>query len=153
MGDPAGLTLSEDQEERARRLHDEATVFVSHDHDIVSAINTAIAVLKDQPSPAPFSINDKKEALFLLAHFLGDLHQPLHVGAVYLDASGNLVNPDGPGGLDPATETAGGNRLPEFRQSLQAGEFLAIARSRRRHSRSMPGIRHTCHRGKRFAVQ
>ena len=37
MGEAAGLTLSLEQEERARRLHNEATVFVSHDHDIVSS--------------------------------------------------------------------------------------------------------------------
>lgn len=95
------------------------------DHDIVSAINAAIAVLKGQPSPAPFSIKDKKEALFLLAHFLGDLHQPLHVGAIYLDASGNLVNPDGPGGLDPATETAGGNRIGDGPHNMHS-EWDAI---------------------------
>jgi S1/P1 nuclease len=80
------------------------------DHDVVSAINAAIAVLRGQPAPLPFSIRDKKEALFLLAHFVGDLHQPLHVGAAYLDRSGKLVNPD-QSGLDPATETEGGNLI------------------------------------------
>jgi hypothetical protein len=78
------------------------------DHDVVSAINAAIAVLRGQPTPLPFSIRDKKEALFLLAHFVGDLHQPLHVGAVYLDRTGQKVDPDRTG-LDPATETQGGN--------------------------------------------
>ncbi len=82
------------------------------DHDVVSAINAAIAVLRGKPSPLPFSIRDKKEALFLLAHFVGDLHQPLHVGAVYLDRSGQIVNPD-QGGLDPATETQGGNLIDD----------------------------------------
>jgi hypothetical protein len=66
-------------------------------------------ILRDQPAPAPFSIRDKKEALFLLAHFVGDLHQPVHVGAIYLDRSGRPVNPDEGGSFDPATETAGGN--------------------------------------------
>src|ERR1700738_5236819 len=56
------------------------------DHDIVSAINACIAVLQDRPVPSPFFIKDKKEALFLLAHFVGDIHQPLHVGAIYLDS-------------------------------------------------------------------
>src|SRR5215470_1639536 len=78
------------------------------EHDVVGAINAAIAVLKGQPAPLPFSIRDKKEALFLLAHFLGDLHQPLHVGAIYLDRNGQPVNPD-LSGLDPFTEAAGGN--------------------------------------------
>src|ERR1700761_8071232 len=80
------------------------------DHDVVSAINAAIAVLRGQPAPLPFSIRDKKEALFLLAHFVGDLHQPLHVGSAYLDRAGKLVNPDQTG-LDPATETQGGNLI------------------------------------------
>jgi S1/P1 Nuclease len=44
--------------------------------DVVAAINAAIAVLLDRPAPPPFSIIDKKEALFLLAHLVGDLHQP-----------------------------------------------------------------------------
>lgn len=79
------------------------------DHDVVSAINAAILVLKGQPAPAPFSIRDKKEALFLLAHFVGDIHQPLHVGAVYLDPDGRLVDPDHHGPLVEATATAGGN--------------------------------------------
>jgi hypothetical protein len=82
------------------------------DHDVVSAINAAIAVLRDQPASQPFSIRDKKEALFLLAHFIGDLHQPLHVGAIYLDPNGHPVNPD-QGGLDPATQTAGGNLISD----------------------------------------
>ena len=89
------------------------------DHDIVSAINAAILVLMDKPAPLPFSIRDKKEALFLLAHFLGDLHQPLHVGAVYLTPQGQLVNPDQGGKpFDPATETAGGNAILDQGQNF-----------------------------------
>jgi len=65
----------------------------TNDHDIVAAINAATAVLLERPSPPPFKIADKREALFLLAHLVGDLHQPLHVGAVYLDKDGNLVDP------------------------------------------------------------
>ena len=94
-------------------------------HDIVSTINAAILVLKDQPAPAPFSIRDKREALFLLAHFVGDLHQPLHVGAVYLDANGRLVNPDQPGPLDAGTETAGGNFIFDQGKKLHS-EWDAI---------------------------
>jgi hypothetical protein len=94
-------------------------------HDIVSAINAAILVLKDQPAPSPLSIRDKKEALFLLAHFLGDLHQPLHVGAVYLDANGQLLNPDQSGSVDPNTETAGGNFIFDQGKKLHS-EWDAI---------------------------
>jgi hypothetical protein len=85
------------------------------EHDIVQTINAAIDVLKDKTPPAPFSLSfkDKKEAIFLLAHMVGDLHQPLHVGAVYLTKYGRLVNPDGPAGLDKSNETEGGNQLGE----------------------------------------
>ena len=30
----------------------------------------------------------------LLAHFVGDIHQPLHVGALYLDSNDKPVNPN-----------------------------------------------------------
>ncbi len=88
------------------------------DHDIVAAINAAILVLIDKPAPAPFSVSDKKEALLLLAHFVGDLSRPLHVGAVYLNSSGDLINPDSPGPLDPATETVGGNAIKDEQTDL-----------------------------------
>jgi hypothetical protein len=42
-------------------------------------------VLKGGAAPAPFSLKDQREALLLLTHYVGDLHQPLHVGAIYLD--------------------------------------------------------------------
>ena len=89
------------------------------DHDVVSAINAAIAVLQNKPAPKPFNIKDKQEALFLLAHFVGDLHQPLHVGAIYLDAAGAPVNPD-QGTFDPNSETAGGNFIDEEHGNLHA---------------------------------
>ena len=90
----------------------------TNDHDAVAAISAAIAVLTDKPAPPPFSIKDKKEALFMLAHFMGDLHQPLHVGSVYLDANGNLVDPDVAHQIDPATETIGGNAIQDQNVNL-----------------------------------
>lgn len=83
----------------------------ANEHDLVHAINAAIAVLQGKPCPAPFNIRGKQEALRLLAHFVGDLHQPLHVGSIYLDASGQVVDPDPPSHYDPATFTVGGNSL------------------------------------------
>ncbi len=86
----------------------------TNEHDVVHAINAALLVLQDKPAPAPFSIKDKKEALFLLAHLVGDLHQPLHVGAIYLSPAGEEVHPDQPGMSEEqkkASETAGGNSL------------------------------------------
>jgi hypothetical protein len=85
----------------------------TNEHDVVAAVTAAIAVLSDKPAPPPFSIKDKKEALFMLAHFMGDLHQPLHVGSVYLGADGKLVDPDAAHRIDSATDTIGGNAIQD----------------------------------------
>lgn len=72
--------------------------------DLVQAIDAAIVVLQGGKSPAPFDIRGQREALRLLAHFIGDLHQPLHVGAIYLDDDGHPVDP-----ADAADARAHGN--------------------------------------------
>lgn len=91
--------------------HDYQPAYVgARDDDVVHAAAAAIAVLQGGPAPAPFSIKDRREALLMLVHYAGDIHQPLHVGAVYLDAGGKIVNPEA-GSFDPATETRGGNRI------------------------------------------
>ena len=82
-------------------------------HDVVSAINAAIAVLQGSASPSPVSFTSKREALRVLAHYVGGIHQPLHVGAIYLDASGHEVDPDA-GTYDPATKTQGGSPAHVF---------------------------------------
>ena len=99
----------------------------TNEHDLVAAIGAAIAVLSDKPIPPPvppstfvFSIKDKREALLLLTHFVGDLHQPLHVGAVYLDTDGKPVDPDLAHRIDPATETVGGNAITDQNVNLHA---------------------------------
>ncbi|MBP0114930.1 S1/P1 nuclease [Bradyrhizobium vignae] len=97
----------------------------TNDHDLVAAMNAAIAVLLGRPSPRPFAIKDKKEALFVLSHLVGDLHQPLHIGAVYLDSAGRVVDPDVTHTVDPATETAGGNLITDDRKNFH-GEWDAI---------------------------
>lgn len=79
-------------------------------NDVVFAIIAMIAVLHGKPAPAPFHIADKKEALRLLTHYVGDIHQPLHVGTAYVDASGKVVDPDN-SPFDPITEITGGNDL------------------------------------------
>jgi hypothetical protein len=101
--------------------YDRAWAGTSHE-DVVAAIQAAIGVLQNgPPAAAPFSIKDKKEALLMLAHFVGDLHQPLHVGAAYLQDDGSLVNPD-----DPATplsddmQTRGGNKLEIGQSNLHS---------------------------------
>jgi hypothetical protein len=63
-----------------------------------------------------------REALRLLAHLVGDIHQPLHVGNAYVSASGPLrfVVPEGPTGW---RSSAGGNALvygPQDRFNLHS---------------------------------
>lgn len=87
-----------------------ATYFGAHPYDVVHAIEAAETVLKcpdgqSCAAPAPFSITDKREAIFLLAHFVGDVHQPLHVGAVYLDSQNAET------GGENGAPTTGGNWL------------------------------------------
>jgi hypothetical protein len=89
------------------------------DHDVVHAINAAIAVLRGAPAPAPFHIDDARVALLMLAHFVGDIHQPLHVGAVYLDAAGRVVDPDAAPEA-AAGGTQGGNLIRMDGQRLHA---------------------------------
>jgi hypothetical protein len=90
----------------------------TNQRDLVAAIGAAIAVLADKPPSPLFSFKNKREALFLLAHFVGDLHQPLHVGTVYLDSNGKLVDPDAAAPYDPATETAGANAIQDQNLNL-----------------------------------
>jgi hypothetical protein len=86
----------------------------TNEHDLVAAIGAAVAVLRGEPMPTGFAFSfTRREALFLLAHFVGDLHQPLHVGSVYLDGDGKLVDPDVIHEVDPATQTTGGNSIQD----------------------------------------
>ncbi|MFO1431491.1 MAG: S1/P1 nuclease [Candidatus Competibacteraceae bacterium] len=82
----------------------------TRDDDLAQAVLATTQVLQGGTAPAPFNLKDQQEALLLLTHYVGDLHQPLHVGAIYLDNKGKRVNPD-TGTFDPQTETQGGNKL------------------------------------------
>ncbi len=62
--------------------------------DIVQMMRFCIAVLTgEQPEGNPRKIT-KAVAVILLAHYVGDIHQPLHVGAEYFTQNGQPVNPD-----------------------------------------------------------
>lgn len=82
--------------------------------DLLHAIDAAVAVIKTgkatAKSPAPFNISGQREALRLLAHYIGDLHQPLHVGSIYLSDAGQPVDPATQADAD-AHDNAGGNSL------------------------------------------
>jgi hypothetical protein len=56
------------------------------DNDIVHMLNVCIRTLQGHPDPNhPLS---ERNALKLLVHFLGDIHQPLHVGCGFIDVNG-----------------------------------------------------------------
>ena len=93
-----------------QRDHYDRQFYGTRDVDLVAATAAAIAVLQGHEAPAPFDIRSQREALLLLAHYLGDIHQPLHVGSVYLDSNGKRIDPD-PGPPDHASENFGGNDL------------------------------------------
>ncbi|MGY4433920.1 hypothetical protein ACVWWO_006397 [Bradyrhizobium sp. F1.13.1] len=46
----------------------------TNEHDVVAAINAAVAMLLNRPSPSAFNVAIKAETLFFLAHLIGDLH-------------------------------------------------------------------------------
>src|SRR5262249_38309656 len=64
------------------------------DSDIVRMIPFCVNVLRGKQK----EINDfkitKPVTVILLAHFVGDIHQPLHVGAEYFNEKGQPVDPD-----------------------------------------------------------
>lgn len=76
--------------------------------DIVHMMRYCVQVLKGElPEDNPRKIT-KAVAVILLAHYVGDIHQPLHVGAEYFDQSGKKVDPDSG---KPGLEDQGGNSI------------------------------------------
>jgi hypothetical protein len=62
--------------------------------DIVHMISYCIAVLQGETLENNPRKITKPVAVILLAHYVGDIHQPLHVGAEYFDKAGHAVDPD-----------------------------------------------------------
>jgi S1/P1 Nuclease len=79
--------------------------------DIVQMIPFCVRVLKgDEPETNDRAIT-KGIAVILLTHYLGDIHQPLHVGAEFFDNAGKPFEPAS-GNL--GFEDQGGNKLTLF---------------------------------------
>jgi len=76
--------------------------------DVVHTIAYCIGVIRgDVPENNPRKIT-RPVAVILLAHYVGDIHQPLHVGADYFNHAGRAVDPDkGQAGI----EDEGGNTV------------------------------------------
>jgi hypothetical protein len=77
--------------------------------DVVHAIPACILILQGRGNEQTLFTNvSPKIALRLLDHYIGDIHQPLHVGAGYLDGT-NFIDPNGYG--KPFHDDQGANRL------------------------------------------
>lgn len=76
--------------------------------DIVHMIPFCIRVLKGQEPENNKRAITKTVAVILLVHYLGDIHQPLHVGAEYFDSNGK---PFEPAEAKPGFGDQGGNKL------------------------------------------
>jgi S1/P1 Nuclease len=76
--------------------------------DVVQMIPFCINVIQGNVPEANDRKITKPLAVILLAHYLGDLHQPLHVGSQYFDDQGQPVNPDSAGA---GAGDNGGNNL------------------------------------------
>jgi hypothetical protein len=88
----------------------------TEEYDVVQMINYLVRQLrakslKDRPRLRDVSITDQ-EAIWVLAHLVGDIHQPLHVGSIYYDKETckTELDPNAvPGGMARVASTNGGN--------------------------------------------
>ena len=96
--------------------------------DVVHAINACISILQGKPAQQTvFKDVGPKVALRLLVHYVGDEHQPLHVGAGFLDGT-NFINPNGYAGQYHADQ--GGNFLMYGHENLHAfWDGIVVGRS------------------------
>lgn len=63
--------------------------------DVVHSIPYCIGVLRGEIAEDNPRKITKTIAVILLAHCVGDIHQPLHVGAEYFNEAGKPIDPDG----------------------------------------------------------
>lgn len=84
------------------------------DVDIVQTLKQCIAVLRGQDNettnPHRFT---KRQALILITHMTGDIHQPLHVGAAFVGKDGKFVVPKSHHDVDTVGifDSRGGNNF------------------------------------------
>jgi S1/P1 Nuclease len=92
--------------------------------DIVQMIPFCVRVLKGEVPETNDRAITKSIAVILLTHYLGDIHQPLHVGAEFFDANGKPFHPTP---ANKGFEDQGGNKLTLFTfvngKRVSAGKF------------------------------
>jgi hypothetical protein len=86
--------------------------------DIVHMLRNCIAIIEGHSNATnnPSGIT-QKTALRLLVHYVGDIHQPLHVGTAYFGTNAELVNPNATTG---AQADEGGNLIGFHGTNLHA---------------------------------
>lgn len=62
--------------------------------DVVQMISYCVDVLQGRIPPENDRKITKAVAIILLAHYVGDIHQPLHVGALFFNQEGRAIDPD-----------------------------------------------------------
>jgi hypothetical protein len=91
----------------------------TRDDDVIQVIRESVSILRGRtPESGPATLT-KRQALWVLAHLVGDIHQPLHVGAIYFDRNcAEEVDPNVVGAGKPnfgigsiVASTNGGNEL------------------------------------------
>jgi len=87
--------------------------------DVVNILEDAILVLRGHPPANPAHDVTKREALFILAHMTGDIHQPLHVGAGYVSEDDEFFVPQSETEAMTAF-TQGGNLLCDKSKGLHS---------------------------------
>jgi hypothetical protein len=110
----------------------------------VQTLKQAIAVLqgKDTPATNPHKFT-KRQALILITHMTGDIHQPLHVGAAFVSKDGKFVVPKTKAEIDETAvfDSRGGNNLLLDDEKLSAGRRCPTSSRRKRRSRSRKACR------------
>jgi hypothetical protein len=107
-----------------------------HDHavgtaedDVVQTLKQVILVLqgKDTPATNPHHFN-KRQALLILTHITGDIHQPLHVGAGFVSKEGQFVVPQTQEQIDSLNifDARGGNNLQMDEDALAVASAKLI---------------------------
>jgi hypothetical protein len=76
--------------------------------DVVHMIPYCVSVLKGEIPENNERKITKSIAVILLSHYVGDIHQPLHVGAEYFDQGGQAADPDK---VDSPLADEGGNTI------------------------------------------
>ncbi|WP_431476136.1 S1/P1 nuclease [Massilia eburnea] len=88
------------------------------EHDVVQTLQQCIATLQGK-GDGKFT---KRQALLILTHLAGDIHQPLHVGAAFVDKEGKFVVPKTDKEIDSLNifDSRGGNNLQMDEAALAA---------------------------------